>query len=157
MVTADIQNLAAISKDTKAYVFFEKRSESGPTNGVYYIELNRNDSSNINPDTIFDTATKIIDKDIYENRNLEAIYLYANDDGSDLTVTIIAKVNPGVQRKMYTGRVVNGEYTPCDNNVPTLFNGTLRRFSGIYFNDNNKLKFYTYFDGNNVFGGCEAH
>lgn len=144
-VTTDIQNLVGLQTDNKAFLAFEKRSTSGDTSGIYFLEFDRNSEGTIDPDTIYDTAKKIIDRSIY-TEDINRIQLYATDDGSDITISFITAFVGG-NRKMFTGRIVNGEYVACDLGEPTdIPANNLGGWFAFYFHNKQKLKFYQYRD-----------
>lgn len=154
VIEYEVFKLRGIKQGNKAYAFFEKRNSTDDSDGVYLMEFDLTSNSIPDPITAFDTAIRIIEKSVYTN-DVDRFYLYANNDGSEVTlVTIIEKVDGIV--KMYTGRVSNGSYTACDNTA-TDINGDLEGLFGFYFNNNQKIKLYSYNDGNHSLPGGEGH
>lgn len=152
MGIADIQNLAGVTAKNKAFIAFEKRAAG--QNGVYFKEFDLSQGV-ADPDTILDSAVNIVPGADYGNIDLQRISLYSNEEGSDVTVTIIT--NPaGGQSRMLTGRVVNYQYISCAQ--PTNIQGQFRSIFGFYFKNNTKLKIWTGLDAqNNAIGGAEGH
>jgi hypothetical protein len=149
MVVIDIQNLAGCDSRNKAFVAFEKRAAG--QGGVYFFEFDKNNTAIANPDTVFNTATKIIDAAVYQNRNIRNIWLYANADGSDVTTTILTEPVANTML-MFTGRIVNNQYISCDGgNAKQIDSTFLRGLFAFYYNDNTKNKFYTYQNVNGQF------
>lgn len=151
----DIQNLAGARTENKAFIAYEKRATGPGVDGVYYLEFDRNSEGIIDPDNIFDSAIKLIDRSVYSN-NLQTIFLYTNDDGTDVSISIITTPAAGKSR-MYTGRIVNKQYVPCDGGNPNEVDGQFTGLFPFYFHNNNKAKFWTAFSPGNAIGGAEAH
>jgi hypothetical protein len=157
MVVIDVQNLAGCDSSDRAFIAFEKRGQGA--NGIYFNEFDKvNGTANQNPDTIFTGARKIIDGAIYQNRNIRNIWLYSNEDGSDITMTFLTEPIANVML-MFTGRIVNGQYISCDGGAATQINARfLNQFFGFYYNDGTKNKLFAYQDINGQFvAGAEAH
>jgi hypothetical protein len=152
MVVADIQNLAGTTARNKAFIAFEKRAAG--QNGVYFKEFDLSQGV-ADPDTILDTAVRIVPGADYGNLDLQRISLYSNEEGSDVTVTIITGPSAG-QSRMLTGRVVNHQYISCAQ--PTTIQGQFRSLFGFYFKNNTKLKIWTGLNSQNqAIGGAEGH
>ena len=133
----DIENTAGYQVDDKAFLAFERRSSQAGVSGIYFYEFDKKNGTAIqNPDTVFQTAPKVIDSGIYNNADIDRIVLYSNKAGTDVTITLVT-------------RPVNGI-----TNAPAQVQGTLRSFFAFYYDDNTKNKFML-FDTGTVEG--EAH
>ena len=148
----DIENTAGYQVDDKAFLAFERRSSQAGVSGIYFYEFDKKNGTAIqNPDTVFQTAPKVIDSGIYNNADIDRIVLYSNKAGTDVTITLVTRPVNGITN-VHTGRIVNGAYQPCS--APAQVQGTLRSFFAFYYDDNTKNKFML-FDTGTVEG--EAH
>lgn len=147
MVIADTQNLAAVNTPNRSFVAWERRSnnaaEAPLVNGIYFLSIDKNSEGVSDPDTFLNTAIRIIPSAMYNNRDVERLYLYANNDGSDVSISFTVPANGGNQRNMFTGRIVNNQYVPCDGGNPTQLDSSIFGIFGVYFSNNTKIKFVT--------------
>jgi hypothetical protein len=157
MVVVNIKNLSGCDTTNKAYIAFEKQGGAG-VNGIYFNEFDKTSTAIQNPDDAFNNATKIIDANDYQNLSIRNIWLYANRDGSDLTITILTEPVAN-NMLMFTGRIVNNRYISCDGGNAKQINANfLRGFFAFYYNDDTKNKFYLYQDAAGQFvADGEAH
>ena len=147
MVVEDIQKLAGCDTTKKVYIAFEKLG-GADVRGIYFYQFDKAVSAIQNPNDAFNNARRIIDGTAYQNINIFRIWLYANPDGSDVTITILTE-HVANAMLMLTGRIVNNQYIPCDGGNAKQINANfLREFFAFYYDDNTKNKFYTYQDAN---------
>src|SRR4051812_33629230 len=111
MVVNNIFKIAARDAQDKALIAFERRSDPNNPNvaaGVYFLSFDKTGTVIEGPDgdAIISAAPKIIDANLYDNRQLNNIWLYSNAIGSEVTITI-ATVAVANKIKMLTGRIVN--------------------------------------------------
>ena len=93
MVINSIFKIAARDAQDKALIAFERRAD--PNNpqlaaGVYFLSFDKTGTVIEGPDSdaIISSAPKIIDANLYGNRQLNNIWLYSNATGSEVTITI---------------------------------------------------------------------
>lgn len=147
------ENLASADTPNRAFVAWEIRSSDHNVDGIYFLNIDKNTPIN-DPENILNTATKIVPSSAYGNKDLELLRVYANNDGSDVSISFVVSTGTGSTREMYTGRVVGNQYSPCDGGNPRQYDSSIRRMVPIYFADNSKIKIV---ETNGNIGSAEGH
>jgi hypothetical protein len=156
MVLTDVQNMAGITVEDKAFIAFERRSTSPQVSGVYFNEFDRITGTAAQNFNVIATAPKVIDGTVYNNANLDRIFLYANKAGTDITITLITTPDASGTSFVHTGRIIGGnQYQPCS--APAQVQGTLSGFFGFYYDNNTKNKFYLFQTAGGTTFDMEAH
>ena len=146
MAINDIQEMAGHEVDDKAFLAFERRSNTAGVSGIYFNEFDKiNGSAAANPQNIIATAQKVIDVGVYGNADIARIFIYSNKDGTDVTITFVTEPNNDGISDVHTGRIVNGGYVACS--APAHVQGSFRRFFGFYYDNNTKNKFILFDNG----------
>jgi hypothetical protein len=141
----DAQVMAGLEVDDKAFLAFERRSNTAGVSGVYFYEFDKkNGTAEQNPEAVIAKAQKVIDSSLYKNRDLDRIFIYSNKDGTDVTITLVTKAS-GNLSYVYTGRIKNGKYTACSD--PAEVRGRFVGFFGFYYDNNTKNKFILFDNG----------
>jgi hypothetical protein len=155
MVLTDVQNMAGVTVEDKAFIAFERRSTNPQVSGVYFKEFDRKTGTAAQNFNVIATAPMVINSTVYNNANLERIFLYTNKAGTDITITLVTTPVGGITF-VHTGRIVGGnQYQPCS--APAQVQGSLSGFFGFYYDDDTKNKFYLFQSpGGNTFD-MEAH
>jgi hypothetical protein len=156
MALTDVQNMAGIAIEDKAFIAFERRSTNPQVpSGVYFKEFDRiNGTAAQNLNVI--NAQMVIASTVYNNLDLDRIVLYANKAGTDITITFITIPDPNGTTFVHTGRIIGGnQYQPCS--APAQVQGTLKGFFGFYYDNNTKNKFYLFESGGGNTFDMEAH
>jgi hypothetical protein len=144
MAITDIQKMAGHEVEDKAFLAFERSSNTAGVSGIYFQEFLKNGSAAQNPQTIIANAQKVIDKAVYAPADIDKIFIYSNKAGTDVTITLVTLPRNGIS-DVHTGRIVNGVYVPCS--TPAHVRGTFRSFFGFYYDDNTKNKFLLFDSG----------
>ncbi len=156
MALTDVQNMTGITVEDKAFIAFERRSTNPQASGVFFKEFDRKNGTAAQNLNVISTAPRVIDSTVYNNLDLERIFLYANKAGTDITITFITTPDASGTTFVHTGRIIGGnQYQPCS--APAQVQGTLSGFFGFYYDNNTKNKFYLFQSaGGNTFD-MEAH
>lgn len=164
MVVNNIFKIAARDAQDRAFIAFERRQvpNSSKPPGVYFLSFDKNGTA-IDPaagDALIDNAPQIIAAGLYDNRQLNNMWLYSNATGSEITITIatVAVIN---KIKMLTGRIVNNAFVNCDPAGVSREIDTQRieGLFGFYYNDGTKNKIMVYTNSVNAeaTGEMEGH
>lgn len=141
----DIQKMASHEVEDKAFLAFERRSNTAGVSGIYYHEFLKSGTAAQNPDNIIKNARKVIDKSVYAPADIDRIFVYSNKAGTDVTITLVTLPKSDGFSDVHTGRIVSGAYVPCSS--PAHVRGTFRSFFGFYYDDDTKNKFLLFDSG----------
>jgi hypothetical protein len=141
----DIQEMAGYQVDDKAFLAFERRSNTAGVSGVYFHVFDKKNGTAVqNPETVIANARKVIDSSVYNDRDLFRIFIYSNKAGTNVTITLVTTPINNFS-EVHTGRIVNGNYVACSS--PARVRGTLKSFLGLYYDDDTKNKFILFSSG----------
>lgn len=146
MSLTDIETMNGFQVEDKAFLAFERKSSQQGVSGIYFLEFDKKNGSAIqNPGAAINAASKVIDSSIYNNMDIDRIFLYTNKAGTDVTISLVTRPNPNGITFVHTGRIVNGSYVPCS--APAQVQGTLKYFFAFYYDDDTKNKFMLFDNG----------
>ena len=86
MVVRDIFTVGAREAQNKAFFAFERRDAGN--RGVYFFTFDKSATAITDENIVFNSAIKLIDGGQYGNKNLTKIYLYSNNTGNEVSITI---------------------------------------------------------------------
>jgi len=140
----DVQEMAGYEVDDKAFLAFERRSNTPGVSGVYFHVFDKNGTAEQNPETVIANARKVIEPSVYNNRDLFRILIYSNKAGTDVTITLVTTPVNGFS-EVHTGRIANDRYVACS--APARVRGTMKSSVAFYYDDNTKNKFILFSSG----------
>lgn len=144
----DIEAMTGHEVDDKAFLAFERKSNTPGVSGIYYEEFDKKNGTAIQEPQltqVITNAQKVIDAAVYNNADIDRIYIYSNKAGTDVTITLITRPDRNGISNVHTGRIVNGGYVPCS--APAQVRGKYRNIFGFYYDNNTKNKFILFDNG----------
>lgn len=153
MSIQNFENLAAANTPNRAFVAWERRTGDPNVDGIYFLNIDKNTQIN-DPENILNTGIKIVPSSTYGNKDIEFLSVYANNDGSDVSISFVVPTGTGNTREMYTGRVVGNQYLACDGGNTRQYDSGIRRLFGVYLSNNSKIKIVETTGG---VGSAEGH
>ena len=128
------------SNEEKIYCVYEYSDDNHDRDGIYYFEIDKNQSQT-DPKLVeaYERTARIalVTNDVYGKLPLSQLYLDA--DGDFISITFVPK-EPGRKssKKGYSGKIQNGMFTACPNQ-PVTCEGDILNVNTEFTNSPNKM------------------